>query len=123
MHYEQETFIRLRDAGGRNIRNAMGHPLARAWACAALPPLGFDSPPVGFIRRGLPQEPNVWDLRLHRLGTDLPVIDGRPESRQRTMNTAPNQILPADGARRVLFAFVAQWPAAAEFFCSASPHA
>jgi hypothetical protein len=27
----------------------------------------------------------------------------------------PNEITPADGVRRFPFAFVAQWPAAAEF--------
>lgn len=31
------------------------------------------------------------------------------------MNRRPNEITPADGGLRILFAFVAQWPAAAEF--------
>ena len=31
----------------------------------------------------------------------------------------PNEVTSADGGWRVLFAFVAQWPAAAEFFRSA----
>jgi hypothetical protein len=30
----------------------------------------------------------------------------------------PNEITAADGGWRVLLAFVAQWPAAAEFWCS-----
>jgi hypothetical protein len=29
----------------------------------------------------------------------------------------PNKVTSADGGWRVLFAFVAQWPAAAEFCC------
>jgi hypothetical protein len=29
----------------------------------------------------------------------------------------PNEITSADGGGRVLFAWVAQWPAAAEFLC------
>jgi hypothetical protein len=32
---------------------------------------------------------------------------------------SPNEVTSADGGWRVLFAFVAQWPAAAEFFRSA----
>jgi len=31
------------------------------------------------------------------------------------MNLEPNEITSADGGWRALFAFVAQWPAAAEF--------
>jgi hypothetical protein len=31
----------------------------------------------------------------------------------------PNEVTSADGGWRVLFAFVAQWPATAEFMCSA----
>jgi len=27
----------------------------------------------------------------------------------------PNEVTPADGGQRVLFAFVAQWPSAVEF--------
>jgi hypothetical protein len=29
--------------------------------------------------------------------------------------TQPNEVTSADGGQRVLFAFLAQWPAAAEF--------
>ena len=35
--------------------------------------------------------------------------------RSRTAAMKPNEITSADGGWRVLFAFVTQWPAAAEF--------
>jgi hypothetical protein len=42
------------------------------------------------------------------------------KSRWRHVTKTPNEITSANGGWRVLFAFIAQWPAVAEFLRSAS---
>src|SRR6266404_1679958 len=84
----------------------------------------FDSTePVAYVRLPMVQPPDILELYLDRqiyrrqqaVNTKSDTPSGNLGLGFSMANEAPNEVTSADGRSPLLFAFVAQWPAAAEF--------